>query len=66
MPQISINGKTMETTHHTLGLILNEMSLNQGRFAVEVDGQLIPKPQHDAFILQDGMVIEVVNAVGGG
>lgn len=66
MPQITLNGKTMQTTHTTLDILLNEMALSQGRFAVEVNGNLVPKSQFEQFKLENNMVIEVVRAVGGG
>ncbi|WP_227429269.1 sulfur carrier protein ThiS [Psychrobacter sp. I-STPA6b] len=66
MSQISVNGKTMQTLHQALPALLDELGLNKGRYAVEVDGELIPKSQLDNVTLQDGMVIEVVQAVGGG
>lgn len=66
MSTVTVNGKTMQTTHQTVQLVVNELGLSQGRYAVEVDGELIPKSQLSKTIIKDGMVIEVVQAVGGG
>ena len=66
MSTVTVNGKVMQTTHQTLQLLINELGLSQGRFAVEVDGALVPKSQLDQFAIKEGMVIEVVQAVGGG
>jgi sulfur carrier protein len=66
MSTVTVNGKTMQTTHQTVQLLVNELSLSQGRYAVEVDGDLVPKSQLDQTHIKDGMVIEVVQAVGGG
>lgn len=66
MKQITLNGKTLQTPHSTLELLLNDMELLKGRFAVEVDGELIPKSQLANFPLKNGMIIEIVQAVGGG
>ncbi|MDO5768563.1 MAG: sulfur carrier protein ThiS [Psychrobacter sp.] len=66
MSTVTVNGKVMQTTHQTLELLINELALSQGRFAVEVDGELVPKSQLNQFAIQDGMIIEVVQAVGGG
>lgn len=66
MSTVTVNGKVMQTTHLTLQLLVNELGLSQGRFAVEVDGDLVPKSQLDQYAIKDGMVIEVVQAVGGG
>lgn len=45
---------------------LEAQTLTTGRFAVEVDGTLLPKARLDSTPLYDGMRIEVVQAVGGG
>lgn len=66
MSQVSLNGKTMQTLHSNLLQFLDEMGQTKGRYAVEINGELIPKSQLATFTLQDGMVIEVVQAVGGG
>lgn len=66
MSTVTVNGKTMQTTHQTVQLLVNELSLSQGRYAVEVDGDLVPKSQLDQTRIKEGMVIEVVQAVGGG
>ncbi|OAV16825.1 hypothetical protein AO374_1360 [Moraxella catarrhalis] len=46
--------------------MLNAHGLTQGRFAVEIDGTLVPKSRLTLTKLKDGMSIEVVQAVGGG
>lgn len=66
MSTISVNGKTMQTTHQTLQLVINELGMSEGRYAVEVDGDLIPKSELIQYRVVEGMNIEVVQAVGGG
>lgn len=66
MSIITVNGKTLQTTHQTLQLVVNELGLSVGRYAVEVDGELIPKSELGLMRVADGMTIEVVQAVGGG
>ncbi|WP_352336508.1 sulfur carrier protein ThiS [Psychrobacter sp. 16-MNA-CIBAN-0192] len=66
MSTISVNGQTLQTTHQTVQLVVNELGLSSGRYAVEVNGELIPKSELDNLLITDGMVIEVVQAVGGG
>ena len=66
MPQLQLNGETMQTLHTNLQLFLDEMGQTQGRFAVEINGELIPKSELSHVKLLDGMNIEVVQAVGGG
>ena len=63
---MTLNGDVKQTLHQNLLQFLNEMGQTQGRFAVEINGELIPKSQLENVTLQDGMNIEVVQAVGGG
>ncbi|MCG3880962.1 MAG: sulfur carrier protein ThiS [Psychrobacter sp.] len=66
MSTITVNGKTLQTTHQTVQLVVNELGLSQGRYAVEVDGDLVPKSELAQMRVVEGMTIEVVQAVGGG
>ena len=66
MPQVTLNGDVKQTLPQNRLLLLDEMGQTQGRFAVEINGELIPKSQLANVTLQDGMNIEVVQAVGGG
>ena len=66
MSYISINGRKLQTTHQTVQLVINELGLSEGRYAVEVNGELIPKSELDKIHITEGMAIEVVQAVGGG
>ena len=66
MSNISVNGKKLQTTHQTVQLVVNELGLSNGRYAVEVDGELIPKSELNKLHIVEGMAIEVVQAVGGG
>lgn len=66
MVTIQLNGETLQTSHENLLTFLEEMGQTNGRFAVEVNGELIPKSQLNTTPIHDNMVIEVVQAVGGG
>jgi len=66
MSTITVNGKSLQTTHQTVQLVVNELGLSQGRYAVEVDGDLVPKSELAQMRVVEGMTIEVVQAVGGG
>lgn len=66
MPQVTLNGQLRQTLHTNLLQFLDEMAQTQGRFAVEINGELIPKSQLSNVTLLDGMKIEIVQAVGGG
>ena len=67
MLQLKINGETKvlpERSHvmDALGLFPVEGK----RYAVELNGEIVPKSQHGATPLKDGDRIEIVIAVGGG
>ena len=66
MSTISVNGTTLQTTHQTVQLVVNELGLSTGRYAVEVNGELVPKSELEQLLIVEGMIIEVVQAVGGG
>lgn len=66
MSTITVNGKTLQTTHQTVQLVINELGLSEGRYAVEIDGNLVPKSELSQCHVVEGMTIEVVQAVGGG
>ena len=66
MSTITVNGKSLQTTHQTVQLVINELGLSQGRYAVEDDGDLMPKSELAQLRIVEGMNIEVVQAVGGG
>ncbi len=66
MIQVMLNGQAIETTAATVLELLTAQGLTQGRFAVEIDGLLVPKPRLADTPLSNGMTIEVVQAVGGG
>lgn len=66
MSTIYVNGKKLQTTHQTVQIVVNELGLSEGRYAVEIDGELVPKSELDKLRIIEGMNIEVVQAVGGG
>ncbi|WP_294032929.1 sulfur carrier protein ThiS [uncultured Moraxella sp.] len=66
MTQLLLNGQAIETTAATVLELLTAQGLTQGRFAVEIDGLLVPKSRLADTALSNGMTIEVVQAVGGG
>jgi sulfur carrier protein len=66
MSTITVNGRTLQTTHQTVQLVVNELGLSNGRYAVEVNGELIPKSELGQMRIIEEMTIEVVQAVGGG
>ncbi|MCL1623143.1 sulfur carrier protein ThiS [Moraxella sp. Tifton1] len=66
MKNVILNGETHTTDKTCVLDLLTEVGATQGRFAVEIDGMLIPKSRLGDIVISDGMSIEVVQAVGGG
>ena len=46
--------------------LLNHLNVTVKHVAVEVNGALVPRAQHESVRLQDGDRVEVVTLVGGG
>lgn len=63
---IILNGHPYQTNAITFADLVAEQNISQKRFAIEADGNLIPKTQFDTSQLTEGMQIEIVIAVGGG
>ncbi|MGP4712582.1 MULTISPECIES: sulfur carrier protein ThiS [unclassified Psychrobacter] len=60
MSTIEVNGKTMQTTHQTVQLVVNELGLSQGRYAVKVNDKLIAHADLAKTKVVNGTNIEVV------
>ncbi|WP_293645764.1 sulfur carrier protein ThiS [Thiolapillus sp.] len=64
---ISVNGeKTRVDDNLTLAALINGMTLEGTRYAVEVNEELIPRSQHAEHLLHEGDAVEIVQAIGGG
>lgn len=66
MYTITVNGQKQQTELSTVKAVLDQLQLTQGRYAVEINGELIPKSELSATPVEQDVVIEVVQAVGGG
>ncbi|WP_435931219.1 sulfur carrier protein ThiS [Moraxella bovoculi] len=66
MLNITLNGDAISTDQSNVLALLEGLELTQGRFAVEIDGSLVPKSRLADTPITQGMNIEVVQAVGGG
>ena len=65
--KLSVNGEQRELDEGTvLQALIDDMSLEGKRYAVEVNREIVPKRQHPEYVLQEGDVVEIVHAVGGG
>jgi len=64
--QVIVNGTEQELTADcSLAALLLLLEV-RGRFAVEIDGELVPRSQHAQRRLQSGERVEIVQAIGGG
>ncbi len=65
--RLRINGETVDNLKAaTVGELLDELEIQSGRVAVEVNLQIVKKVDYSSFILKDGDAVEIVNFVGGG
>ncbi|MBI1731652.1 MAG: sulfur carrier protein ThiS [Gammaproteobacteria bacterium] len=64
--QVIINGvqSTLEQVH-TVAELVRHLRLD-GRIAIEINREIVPRSRFASHTLNDGDVIEVVHAVGGG
>jgi sulfur carrier protein len=46
--------------------LLDQIDMKHKYFAVEVNEQIVPKSNHESYLIKDGDKIEIVSAIGGG
>ncbi|MBQ8134204.1 MAG: sulfur carrier protein ThiS [Clostridia bacterium] len=63
---VKINGNELDVSGKTIAQYLSETNYSISRIAVERNGEIVPKSQYDAVVLEDGDTIEIVSFVGGG
>ncbi len=67
MINITVNGDTQRHAQPlALSQLLQSMALAGRKFAVERNGEIVPRGEHGATLLADGDRLEIVVAVGGG
>jgi sulfur carrier protein len=65
--QVTVNGKTRQLAEGCTALeLVRELGLEGRRFAMEVNGEILPRSTHETHQLAPGDRVEVVHAVGGG
>ncbi|MCE5194783.1 MAG: sulfur carrier protein ThiS [Nitrospiraceae bacterium] len=65
--RLKLNGENFETKNSgTVKELLDELRIEQGRVAVEVNMTVIKKSDYKSFRLNEGDEVEIVNFVGGG
>ncbi len=50
----------------SLSALIARLNMKRGRIAVELNGEVVPKAEHDKVVLRDGDRLEIINFVGGG
>jgi sulfur carrier protein len=63
---IILNGSEILLKSNSLKELVNSLNLQEARFAVEINQEIVPKSQIDNYTLNDKDVVEIVIAVGGG
>ena len=64
---IMLNGERYEVPDNsTLSDLLTTLEMQNGRVAVEVNGELIPRSEHATHPLESSDRVEIVQAIGGG
>ena len=61
-----LNGTPQAWTWENLRAVCDRLGLGQGGFAVERNGEIVPRSQLADVMVQEGDVIEIVYMVGGG
>ena len=65
--KIQLNGEPYQADRAlTIAELIDQLSMGNKRFAVEVNEQIIPRGKHVEHQLQDGDIVEIVVAIGGG
>ena len=64
---VQINGESRELrAGTTVADLVADLAASGQRFAVEINGELVPRSTHADRLLADGDRVEVVHAIGGG
>ena len=64
---LKLNGELFDTPKaETVQDLLDELRIESGRVAVEVNLTIVKKADYTTFKLKDGDKVEIVNFVGGG
>jgi sulfur carrier protein len=65
--QIILNGQATQVIDQcSITNILEMLVLQNQRVAVEVNQEVIPRAEHQSYLLSSGDRVEIIQAVGGG
>ncbi len=63
---VQVNGKQEAVAGMRLIDYLEKNDYTPAGIAIECNEEILPKSEYDAYVLQDGDVVEIVSFVGGG
>ena len=63
---ITLNGESTTLPSDKLEDLLDSLNLQNKRYAVEINREIIPRSKHSSYQLSENDRIEIVEAVGGG
>ena len=67
MPTITLNGDPYSIDGDLrLTALLERLNTRQGRVAVEINREIVPKASYSATMIKPGDNVEIINFVGGG
>lgn len=62
-----LNGESLALDNASnLSQLIEKLKLTNKRFAIELNQQIVPRSQFNDTRLEDGDIIEIVQAIGGG
>ena len=64
---LTINGESRDFPNGiTLAALVAQLGMKADRVAVELNLEIVPRPQWDSTVLKNGDKLEIVHFVGGG
>ncbi len=67
MINVIVNGQPHQFPQGTsISQLVTTLALTGKRIAVECNGEIVPRSQHESTLLREGDQLEIVVAVGGG
>ena len=64
---VTINGEQQSlTTQTSIDQLIEQLGLQGKRLAVEVHLEIVPRSDYARYVLAEGDVVEIVQAIGGG
>jgi sulfur carrier protein len=65
--KIRLNGDEREIGQGmSVGRLLEELEIRPGRVVIELNHDILSRDKHNATVLREGDVVEIVHFVGGG